>query len=271
MRNNGVVPETRDPYALVVELVTAVSHAPEGIEERVDAIVNLLIPVLDCSVGLLVRADEPYVEVHVMGGTPAARVGLPKHIRSQLSRPLLRPVAAGDLTPTSASRAYGEADWLQSAIRAEARQSLGVDQLVQLPIYGGRGLVTFLFGRSGEDFTDEDLALLASVQPVLAGLGKLLQLSQHTPSADSGALVIEADGSGGGGDVSQLTDREIEVLQLLAHGYTAAVIARLAHCSLRTVHRHLSNIYGKLGVGDRLSAVKQAQLLEIIEPESVGA
>ena len=257
----------RDPYTLAVELVTAASHAPQGIEARVDAIVNLLLPVLDCSVGLLVRADAPHLVIQVIGGSTAVNAGMSKQISSQLSRPLLRPVAAGDLTPTSAARAYGEADWRRSAIRAEALQTLGVDQFAHLPIYGGRELVVFIFGRRGEDFSDQDLAVLASVQPVVAGLGKLLQLSAHTPSAEGHA--IEADGSGGGGDLAKLTDREIEVLQLLAHGHTAAVIARLAHCSLRTVHRHLGNIYDKLAVSDRLSAVNRAQALGFLAPETV--
>ena len=269
MRHNSVVLGTRDPYTLAVDLVTAASHAPEGLEERVDAIVNLLIPVLDCSVGLLVRADAPHLVIQVIGGSTAVNAGMSKQISSQLSRPLLRPVAAGDLAPTSAARAYGEADWRRSAIRAEALQTLGVDQFAHLPIYGGRELVVFIFGRRGEDFSDQDLAVLASVQPVVAGLGKLLQLSAHPHAADRHAIAIEADGSGGGGDLSKLTDREIEVLQLLSHGHTAAVIARLAHCSLRTVHRHLGNIYVKLAVSDRLSAVNRAQALGFLAPETV--
>ncbi|WP_256840876.1 helix-turn-helix transcriptional regulator [Ornithinimicrobium cryptoxanthini] len=251
--------------------MTAASHAPEGLEERVGAIVNLLLPALDCSVGLLVRADAPRLVIQVIGGTTAVNAGMSKQIRSQLSRPLLRPVVTGNLAPTSAARAYGEAEWQQSAIRAEALQTLGVDQFAHLPIYGGPGLVTFVFGRSGEDFTDQNLALLASVQPVVAGLGKLLQLSRPTPSAVLGIIAIEADSSDEGGDLLKLTDREIEVLQLLAHGHTAAVIARVADCSLRTVHRHLGNIYDKLAVGDRLSAVNRAQALGLLAPETVDA
>lgn len=273
MRNNNLVLGTRDPYALVVELVTAVSQAPESIEERVDAIVGMLMPALDCSVGMLVRADEPHLVIQVIGGSTAVNAGMSKQVRSQLSQPLLRPVAAGDLTPTSAARVYGEDAWLRSTIRAQGLHSLGIDQYAQLPIYGGRGLVTFIFGRSGEDFTDDDLELLASVQPVVAGLGKLLQLSRHTPlgdpattAADSAVIATENSPAG---DVSKLTDREIEVLQLLAHGHTAAVIARLAHCSPRTVHRHLGNIYDKLAVGDRLSAVNRAQTLGLLAPETV--
>lgn len=256
---------TRDPFAVVVDLVTAVSQVSEHVEDRIDAIVDMLIPALDCRGGLLVRAHEPYVNAQVIGGTMAARAGLSRQIRSQLTKPFLRPVAEGDLTPTTAARAYGQDRWLQSATRAGCLVSLGVDQLAQLPIHGGRSLVTFVFGREGVDFTDADLALLTTVQPVVAGLGKLLQLTRDAPPED--ARVSEAKEESFGRVVSMLTDREIEILQLLAHGHTAAVIARLADCSPRTVHRHLASIYAKLGVGDRLSAVNQAHLLEIIAPE----
>jgi DNA-binding CsgD family transcriptional regulator len=52
-----------------------------------------------------------------------------------------------------------------------------------------------------------------------------------------------------------LTPREVEVLQLLADGLLARTIATRLGLSPRTVHKHLSNVYTKLGVHDRLVAV----------------
>ncbi len=52
-----------------------------------------------------------------------------------------------------------------------------------------------------------------------------------------------------------LTAREVEVLQLLAEGLLARTIAARLGLSPRTVHKHLSNVYAKLGVHDRLVAV----------------
>jgi DNA-binding CsgD family transcriptional regulator len=56
-----------------------------------------------------------------------------------------------------------------------------------------------------------------------------------------------------------LTSRELEVLQLLAEGLLATSIASRLSLSPRTVHKHLGNIYDKLGVHDRLVAVSLAR------------
>jgi len=54
---------------------------------------------------------------------------------------------------------------------------------------------------------------------------------------------------------ARLTNREHEVLQLVATGRTAACIGHELQISERTVHKHLENAYLKLGVHDRISAV----------------
>ncbi len=56
-----------------------------------------------------------------------------------------------------------------------------------------------------------------------------------------------------------LTDREREVLNLLAHGLLATSIASRLSLSPRTIHKHLGNIYRKFGVHDRLVAVSIAR------------
>jgi DNA-binding CsgD family transcriptional regulator len=44
-----------------------------------------------------------------------------------------------------------------------------------------------------------------------------------------------------------LTPRETEVLRLLAAGRTSSEISRELTLSVRTVGRHITNIYGKIG------------------------
>jgi NarL family two-component system response regulator LiaR len=51
-----------------------------------------------------------------------------------------------------------------------------------------------------------------------------------------------------------LTEREQEVLNLLANGLTNKDIAQSLILSVRTVEAHLHNIYGKLGVASRTEA-----------------
>jgi two-component system, NarL family, nitrate/nitrite response regulator NarL len=54
-----------------------------------------------------------------------------------------------------------------------------------------------------------------------------------------------------------LTDREGEVLGLLATGASAPDIASQLHLSAATVKTHLHNLYAKLGVSDRAAAVAE--------------
>ena len=56
----------------------------------------------------------------------------------------------------------------------------------------------------------------------------------------------------------RLTEREREVLAVAAEGLTARQIALRLGVKERTVTTHLARIYGKLGVGNRLSAIRLA-------------
>jgi DNA-binding CsgD family transcriptional regulator len=56
------------------------------------------------------------------------------------------------------------------------------------------------------------------------------------------------------GDTHGLSAREIEVLKLVAAGRTNHAIATELFLSERTVHRHVSNIFNKLGVNSRTAA-----------------
>jgi DNA-binding NarL/FixJ family response regulator len=62
-----------------------------------------------------------------------------------------------------------------------------------------------------------------------------------------------------------LTEREVEVLQLLAFGYTNRDIARRLYISPDTVKTHLEHIYQKLGANDRTAAVAEAFRRSLVE------
>ncbi|GAW51312.1 MULTISPECIES: response regulator transcription factor [unclassified Nocardioides] len=57
----------------------------------------------------------------------------------------------------------------------------------------------------------------------------------------------------------ELSDREREVLDLLARGYDNATIARRMVLSPKTVRNHVSNVLTKLGVPDRAQAMIRAR------------
>jgi DNA-binding NarL/FixJ family response regulator len=59
-------------------------------------------------------------------------------------------------------------------------------------------------------------------------------------------------------ETSPLSQRELEVLQLVAAGATNRVVAAQLFVTESTVKTHLLNIYAKLGVNDRAAAVAEA-------------
>ena len=62
-----------------------------------------------------------------------------------------------------------------------------------------------------------------------------------------------------------LSKRELEVLQLLALGVSNQGIAQELVIALDTVKRHVSHIFSKLGVSNRVQAVRQAQALGLFD------
>jgi ATP/maltotriose-dependent transcriptional regulator MalT len=63
---------------------------------------------------------------------------------------------------------------------------------------------------------------------------------------------------GRGSNPGGMTDREVEVLRLVAKGCTNRDIAAMLFISERTVHRHLSNIFIKLDISSRSAATAYA-------------
>lgn len=57
----------------------------------------------------------------------------------------------------------------------------------------------------------------------------------------------------------ELTDREREVLDLIARGHDNATISRRLVLSPKTVRNHVSNVLGKLGLPDRSAAIVRAR------------
>ncbi|MET1059264.1 MAG: LuxR C-terminal-related transcriptional regulator [Nocardioides sp.] len=105
---------------------------------------------------------------------------------------------------------------------------------------------------SAEEPGDEDHTLARLIQPLLA-------LLAHQAALLDGVGCPEAAGIG-------LTGREAVVLRLLSEGRTAVSIAHALEVSPRTVHTHLSHIYRKLGVCDRMRAVLVARELGVLNP-----
>ena len=103
----------------------------------------------------------------------------------------------------------------------------------------------------------------ASIQDLLKGIasaavgeslisphiaGKVLQHVRATTSTPEAAATIRAE----------LSEREIQVLKLIANGNDNAMIARELHISPKTVKNHISNILMKLQIENRIQAAVYA-------------
>jgi LuxR family maltose regulon positive regulatory protein len=66
--------------------------------------------------------------------------------------------------------------------------------------------------------------------------------------------------------IEPLSERELEVLHLIADGLTNPEIASRLFISLNTVKAHCKNIYGKLGVKNRMQAIGRARALGLLPP-----
>ncbi|MEY9487696.1 DNA-binding NarL/FixJ family response regulator [Streptomyces calvus] len=63
-----------------------------------------------------------------------------------------------------------------------------------------------------------------------------------------------------------ITDREEEILKLVAEGHTSQQIAGMLVISPKTVERHRANLLAKLGLRDRLELTRYAIRTGLIEP-----
>ncbi len=84
-------------------------------------------------------------------------------------------------------------------------------------------------------------------------IGSILGKEDHTPHKTANHSLLEP-----------LSERELEVLGLIAQGLSNREIARHLILSTGTVKVHTRNIYGKLGVGSRTQALAQATRFKLL-------
>jgi LuxR family maltose regulon positive regulatory protein len=109
------------------------------------------------------------------------------------------------------------------------------------------------------------MALLESVRPDALRLREYVRalLAGFAPDVSVGAaqkrLAVDQSQL-----IEPLSDRELEVLGLIARGLTNREVAKRLFLSLNTVKVHTRNIYGKLAVNNRTQAVAKARSLGLL-------
>jgi DNA-binding CsgD family transcriptional regulator len=131
-------------------------------------------------------------------------------------------------------------------VLAKPLARLGMEQQLSIPYrLDQTSHSTFVVGRGGRDFSDDDLALARYVRQSLITIDRQTQVLARRPPPSEPADVV-----------TELTGREVAVLQLLAEGRTTRGTAYALGCSPRTVEKHLERSYRKLGVCDRVNAIR---------------
>ena len=109
-------------------------------------------------------------------------------------------------------------------------------------------------GCSGRCIPGARLVLLESANHIL------LSDEPAWPALPRGAARVPRHGPGRrpAPSIEDLSPRELEVLELVAEGLTNEEIARRLSLSVRTVERHLSNVYAKLRVSGKAARAAAA-------------
>jgi DNA-binding CsgD family transcriptional regulator len=192
-----------------------------------------------------------YVEIMLAAGdVTAARAGADElsEIAAGVDAPLLHALS------THATGAVLLADGQPHSALAALRRAWTAWHEIEAPYEAARARV--LIARSCRALGDEDTATME----LDAARWVFQQLGAAPDLAGVAALSRRASARAAGG----LTAREVQVLRLVAAGKTNRAIAAQLFISEKTVARHVSNIFVKLGLSSRSAATAYAYEHELI-------
>ncbi|GLV59976.1 DNA-binding response regulator [Dictyobacter sp. S3.2.2.5] len=200
---------------------------------------------------------EPNLEVVGMAGDGVEALATAEHLQARGLVPdvVLMDVRMPRMDGIAATRAFKER-WPE--IRIIILTTFDDRELIQAGLQAGA------LGYVLKDITAEQLAtaihVVAQGQVLLHPdvASKVIATFSSMPSEPAAPTSI------GGGDMEQLTEREREILTLLARGASNREISETLYIAGGTVKNHLSNILGKLGVRDRTQAALKARELGLL-------
>lgn len=224
--------------------------APRPSARRLGLIVVDPLPVVRAGLRLLIE-DRPDLEVLAEAGTADEGIEAVQRVRRSLV------VVLVGLGLTGERDSY----WLIRTLRQRfpTHAVLGCGANAD-PTAISRALFV-----GADGFVDKNIDPVEFLQALRRAARREMVLA--TPASSSVGEIVE--GIDRRRDVEvRLTDREREVLVVAAEGLTARQIATRLGVRERTVTTHLARIYGKLGVGSRLAAIRSAARSGLV---SVGA
>jgi DNA-binding CsgD family transcriptional regulator/tetratricopeptide (TPR) repeat protein len=211
---------------------------------NVDAAAAMLRPVLDEAVGFVVRPRllAAHVDVMIAAGDAAAARASADELRSiadDVGAPLLRAMALHATGAVLVEEGDPAAAW------AVLRRAWRAWQELDAPYEAARVRVLMglaCLGRRDPDSADMEFDAARLVFEQLGAAPDVARVQALSRAPTTGVL----------------TAREAQVLRLVATGMTNRAVAAELFLSEKTVARHVSNIFTKLGVSSRAAATAYA-------------
>jgi DNA-binding NarL/FixJ family response regulator len=157
-----------------------------------------------------------------------------------------KPVRAAERTAAAAIAAAGD-DW--GTARVALEDAVDLYRSSPAPFEAARALLDL--ARALEALERPEQAL----EYALRGADIFEGLRAERDAVRAGQLIVALGGRSTALKRAGLTAREMDVLSLVAEGLSNRQIAERLIVSEHTVHRHLANVYAKLGVSSRAAAV----------------
>ncbi|MHC3467835.1 helix-turn-helix transcriptional regulator [Streptomyces sp. 7R007] len=246
-------------------LSVAVAALHERDPERLWPLVAAVLPEACGGESLVYKLDDWSERTGTVGASPGVagafeRLGAQELGLLRSGYPFAGHYASGsDRSPVTAGRVAGRS-WRGSPTARLIGDAMDLDHVLAVPLPEPTAPVLgCMVYRAGADFTDDHVRAAERAQSLLAAVEqqrRLLLRLQRSADPDAAASC-------------PLTPRETTVLLLLADALTAGAIGRRLGISDRTVHKHVENIYRKLGTRDRISTVLRAQQLGLVPTPSL--
>lgn len=247
----------RNPRGLVAGAYAALGHARLGDETRAKDLLAALTPVLE--------RLEPQMYVHhaaiAMGASAVWELRASEYAACyrRLAEDLIRggfgdSILSHELTIARMSTLLGdrvnsERNFAKARLHTEA---LGLSPIRALVDFD-EGMTLAMRGDWSRGQALVEAALSAFKTLGMAGWAeRAASLLEKMPRAEEPIVTSSVESPAG------LTEREVEVLKLLAGGKSNVEIAELLVLSVRTVERHVANIYTKIGAHSRVGATNFA-------------
>ena len=224
--------------------------------EHPDGFAELVLPGLDRVVGSDVltynevgpaAGQVHYADYPAGALAPATQIIFAAHVHEHPLINYYRATGSGEAMKISDF--LSQRQFHRLGLYAEFFRPIPVEHQIAISMLGPDGeVIGIAVNRGRGDFTETERTVLGLLRgPLMAALlrARNRQLAHSALNTRPASLAA-------------LTDREIQVLELVALGRTNAAIAHALDVSPRTIAKHLEHIYRKLGVASRAAAAARS-------------